>query len=147
MPKVIPPVLFIVAAVLMLFIHQYWPAVQLISAPYRLFGLPVLAVGLGVSAWHKQLFKRLGTNFNTFAEPGILVTEGMFRFSRNPMYLGFAIALLGLFVLLGSLTPLIIVLGFIIITDRWYIRIEEKAMLHKFGNQYFDYKKRVRRWL
>jgi len=147
MPRVLPPVLFVIAASLMLLTHYCLPVLQFACAPYRWFGLPLLVAGLGIAERHKRLFHRVGTNINTFDEPGKLVTDGMFRVSRNPMYLGFVLALLGLSVILCSLTPLIIALSFIVITDRWYIAFEEKAMLRKFGEQYTTYKKRVRRWI
>jgi protein-S-isoprenylcysteine O-methyltransferase Ste14 len=147
MYKLLPPLVFLIATLLMLLLHRFWPAVQIISTPFRWFGLLLLLAGIGISAWHKRLFHRIGTNIYTFDEPGKLVTEGMFRISRNPMYLGFVLALFGTSIVLGSLTPLIIVLSFIVLTDRWYIAFEEKAMLRKFGDQYLDYQKRVRRWI
>jgi protein-S-isoprenylcysteine O-methyltransferase Ste14 len=112
-----------------------------------IFQSPLMVAGLGISAWHKRLFHRVGTNIDTFGEPGQFVTDGMFRVTRNPMYLGFVLALLGLSVILGSLTPLVFALSFIVITDRWYIALEEKAMAQKLGEQYTAYKKRVRRWI
>jgi len=63
------------------------------------------------------------------------------------MYLGFVIALLGLSLLLGSLASLFVVVAFLVITDRWYIKFEEAVMAKTFGNQYAEYKSKTRRWL
>ncbi len=63
------------------------------------------------------------------------------------MYLGFLIALFGLFVLFGCLSPLFIVIIFFVITDRWYIEFEEVAMAKVFGDEYAKYKTKTRRWL
>lgn len=147
MSIVLPPVLFVIAASIMLLAHFCVPVLQCDSAPYRWFGVPLLLAGLGIAQWHKRLFHRESANVNTFDEPTKLITHGMFRVSRNPMYLGFTLSLLGLFVILCSLTPLAIVLSFIVITDRWYIAYEENAMQQKFGEHYAAYKNRVRRWL
>lgn len=92
-------------------------------------------------------FKKLGTNLNTFRDPDILTTDGLFRFSRNPMYLGFLIILAGACVVLGSASPLLALLGFILLTNYWYIPIEERAMLRQFGENYLNYQNKVRRWL
>ena len=73
----------------------------------------------------------------------MLVTDGLFRFSRNPMYLGMSAALMGLGVVLGTLLPLLVTVAFVIIADRWYIRFEAAAMRRKFGHAYAQ---RTRRW-
>ncbi len=63
------------------------------------------------------------------------------------MYLGFVIALLGLSMLLGALSPIFVVAAFFVITERWYIRFEEQAMLRVFGDSYSLYKSKTRRWM
>ncbi len=147
MRKIVPPVLFVIAILMIGILHSLLPITHLLRPPDTLPGIILLLGGLGISAWHNRLFHRLGTNIHTFSEPGLLVTEGLFRFSRNPMYLGFAIALTGVALALGTLTPFLIVLLFVLIADRWYIPFEEQAMTEKFGEAYRDYAKRVRRWL
>lgn len=107
----------------------------------------MIVLGLIIAQWHARLFKKLGTNLNTFRAPDILTTEGLFRFSRNPMYLGFLITLAGVWVVLGSATPLLPLLGFTLLTNYWYIPVEERAMLGQFGEDYLRYQSKVRRWL
>lgn len=63
------------------------------------------------------------------------------------MYLGFLVVLIGVWALLGSATPLIPLIGFSLLTNYWYIALEERAMERKFGDEYLSYKRRVRRWL
>lgn len=107
----------------------------------------MIVLGLGIAQWHSRLFKKLGTNINTFKEPDILTTEGFFRISRNPMYCGFIVTLLGICLVLGSTSPFLGLIGFGLLTNYWYIPFEERAMLIKFGDQYINYKSKVRRWI
>lgn len=107
----------------------------------------MIVLGLAVAQWHSLLFKKLRTNINTFKEPDILVTDGLFRISRNPMYLGFLVTLAGTWFVLGSASPLIALAGFWFLTNYWYIPVEEQAMLKKFGDTYIKYKSTVRRWI
>ncbi|WP_231100832.1 methyltransferase family protein [Pseudoalteromonas luteoviolacea] len=101
-----------------------------------------------LSVQAKRLFTRVGTNVMTFDEPNKLVVEGVFRYTRNPMYLGFVISLLGLFLLLGANElSLGVVVLFVLVSDRWYIRFEERMMFEKFREQYQAYCRNVRRWM
>jgi len=77
----------------------------------------------------------------------VLVSDGLFRWSRNPMYLGFVLLLLGIAILLGTATPFAGPLIFAIVADRWYIGFEERAMRQKFGADYEAYRRRTRRWI
>lgn len=147
MQKLLPPRLFLAFAVLIALVSLYLPQTQTIAYPLNLTGLPLLITGLGISIWHSRLFRRRNTNINTFNQPDVLVKDGLFRHTRNPMYLGFVIALLGVAVLsLGSLFGFALVIAFVVITDRWYIRFEERAMLSAFGEAYQEYCQEVRRW-
>jgi protein-S-isoprenylcysteine O-methyltransferase Ste14 len=89
----------------------------------------------------------VGTTLDTFSEPNKLVTDGPYKYSRNPIYLGYALVLIGVWLLLGSLSPLFIVVFSIVITDRWYIPFEENMLAEKFGPAYTSYKSRTRRWI
>ena len=148
MQKLLPPRLFLAFAVLIALVSLCLPQTQTIAYPLNLAGLPLLILGLSISIWHSRLFRRRNTNINTFNQPNVLVKDGLFRYTRNPMYLGFVVALLGVAVLsLGSLFGFALVVAFVVITDRWYIRFEERAMRDTFGEAYRVYCKEVRRWV
>lgn len=115
--------------------------------PLRFAGLPVLVVGLAVTVRSARLFDRLRTNIKTFDEPDVLVVTGAFRFTRNPMYVGFTAALLGTAVLVGSVTALLGPVVFWLVADRWYIPFEEQCMAVTFGQRYDDYRASVPRWI
>jgi protein-S-isoprenylcysteine O-methyltransferase Ste14 len=63
------------------------------------------------------------------------------------MYLGFASALLGIWTLLGALSPVLGVVIFVAVTDRWYIPFEERRLVESFGGEFQDYAARTRRWI
>jgi protein-S-isoprenylcysteine O-methyltransferase Ste14 len=83
----------------------------------------------------------------TFDIPTILVTDGIYKYSRNPMYLGFALLTMGIWMLLGTLSAIFVAILFLILLDQYYIRYEEAVLQKKFGATYLEYKNRVRRWL
>ena len=147
MKKPLPPTLFWAALALMFALWWLWPIKRLVGFPWSLAGVPVLVAGVWICVWGDWIFRKVKTTVKTFDEPEILVTDGPFRFSRNPMYLGFAAALLGVSVLLGALSPFLVVVLFFLLTDRWYITFEERAMLGKFGAAYEAYRRQTRRWI
>jgi protein-S-isoprenylcysteine O-methyltransferase Ste14 len=145
--RLLPPMLVLILLVAMAALHVVLPGPTLLAFPYTLAGAVVAALGLTVTLAGARLFARVGTNIRTFNEPGVLVTDGPFRWSRNPIYLGFVLLLLGTAILLGTATPLLGPALFAIVADRWYIAFEERAMQAKFGSLYADYMRRTRRWL
>jgi len=145
--KVLPPTLSLICLILIVVSHWAFPIQIIFPTPFNLVGLAPLVLGVFISVSANRQFAKAGTNVNTFNEPDTLVTDGWFSHSRNPMYLGFVIALAGIWILLGSMSPILGVLIFTIVTDRWYIAYEEQKMAAKFGQAYQDYKRRVRRWV
>jgi protein-S-isoprenylcysteine O-methyltransferase Ste14 len=145
--KMLPPTLFMTFTILMIILGLIWPLKTIITFPYTVMGIPIIILGLGMSMWGSNKFSKVGTNIQTFEEPDILVTDGLYKYSRHPMYLGFTISLLGTFILLGSVTPIVLVLTFIIITEKWYITYEEEIMIRKFGKQYKNYQSITRKWI
>ena len=120
---------------------------ELVPSPFHWLGLPLLALGLAIAIVARKQFARARTNIYTFSEPDHLVTDGVFRFTRNPMYLGFSVALLGLSLFLGTLPAMLLAVAFVIISDRWYIAFEEAMLRGKFGERYQRYAQHTRRWL
>ena len=148
MKKILPPVLFIVFIVVMVVTSWLMDSLHTVNYTYNLLGIFGVAIGLFISIKGKALFKTLGTNIMTFDNPDKLVTEGIYQYSRNPMYLGFVVALLGFALLTGaSIVSFLFVVLFFLITDRWYIAFEEKAMMKTFGGEYKAYCQTVRRWI
>lgn len=148
MQKLLPPILFLLFILLILASCWLLGSRHNLAFPYNLLGIPWVLIGYLMAIKGKTLFKKLDTNIMTFEQPDKLVTEGLYRFSRNPMYLGFVTALIGVALISGAaISSFLWVLLFFIITNKWYIDFEEKAMTEAFGQEYEDYCKRVRRWI
>ena len=145
--QVLPPILVLVLIAAMLALRVLAPGALLISFPHNLAGVLVSAAGLLITAAGAGQFSRARTNIRTLDEPGTPITDGLFRWSRNPMYLGFFLLLLGMAILLRAATPFLAVLLFVIVADRWYVAFEEPVMLRKFGKHYEAYMRSTRRWI
>ena len=143
----LPPVYFLAALIASAVLHWVVPLAQLFSWPMRWIGAVILLVGLTLVVVPAKAFDSRGTAVKPFQESTVLVTDGLFRFSRNPMYLGMSLALLGFAFLLGSLAAFLPVIPFAILLDRIFIRREEASLEAKFGGAYRDYKTRVRKWI
>lgn len=111
---------------------------------------PVLAsVGIGIAVAGVLSFRHARTTVNPLKPEGAtaLVTSGIYRLTRNPMYLGLAVVLLGWSAWLGSPWPLAGIAGFVAWITRFQILPEERVLTRLFGAQFEAYCGRVRRWL
>lgn len=106
-----------------------------------------LTVGLLLFIWTLWTFYRHHTTVNPYAAASELCTDGPFRFSRNPIYLGDWFILIGVALLLNTLWPLVFAPLIWVMLRFGVIRHEEAHLEAKFGDAYRSYKKRVRRWL
>jgi protein-S-isoprenylcysteine O-methyltransferase Ste14 len=143
----LPPVLLLLAIVAMAALDTLLPVADIVEGRWRLLGLLPAAAGIGLNVWSSRLFERHGTTIKTAATSTTLVVDGPFRYSRNPMYLGMVLLLMGLALVLGSLTPWFVLPVFIALIQYEFILMEERKMAGEFGAQYAEYRRRVRRWL
>ena len=142
-----PPAYFFLAILAMLLLHRFIPVAHLVPAPSNDAGLGLIALGLALVAWAVLLFRRHGTSTTPGTKPAALVTGGPFGFTRNPMYLGLLLGLIGLALWLGSLTPWLAIPFFWMVINFAIIPLEEKIVESAFGDEYRAYRERVRRWL
>lgn len=145
MQKIIPPALVAICIFTMVALHIFFPIAIILDQPI-LAGIVGLG-GLAFTISSARLFSRIGTEIHTFHKPGQLVTSGLFRITRNPIYLGFLLLLLGVAIGLGSTAPFLMVGVFFVIANTWYIPFEERKMEETFGADYLAYKARTRRWI
>lgn len=144
---VLPPFYLLGGFVFMLLLHFYLPGLRLVPLPWNLLGGVLMLAGGVLTIAGAHMFHKVDTPVRPFEESTVLVTRGVFRFSRNPMYLGMAIALAGTALLLGTLTPWIVPPVFVVVIRYFFIDVEEKLMEQTFGDQYRRYRERVRRWI
>lgn len=145
--RVLPPVYLLGALILMVGLHLLLPGAQVFRSPLRCIGLPVLVLALALVVWAAGLFRKAGTTIKPFDESSMLVLDGPYRWSRNPIYVGMIGGLIGIGVLLGSVSPFVVIPMFAVVIDVRFIRAEEEALERTFGTVYAAYKARVRRWL
>lgn len=115
--------------------------------PHQLLGMLLVTAGAALSSYAAALFSGHATTKNPHGRPTTLVNEAPYTFTRNPMYLGLATVLLGFAIFFGSPAMLIAPLVFFFMIDRMLIPEEEMTLERLFGEQYLEYKRRVRRWL
>src|SRR5262245_9231144 len=144
----LPPVILLLAIVAMVALHFLVPVhVSWIAGPWWILGVVLIALGLGMNVWASRLFERRGTAIKPHDRSTVLVEDGLFRLSRNPMYLGMVVLLSGVAICLGSIVPWIVIPIFIAVIQQRFIRFEESKMEAEFGPEYAAYRNRVRRWL
>ena len=145
--KVLPPTYLLVAIILIVLLHFIFPITNIIEIPWNLIGLLPLILGVALNLIADRAFKRNQTTVKPFQESSTLITDGVYRLSRHPMYLGFVLILVGISLLLGSISPYIVVIAFTILMDFVFIRVEEMMLEDKFQDEWKQYKSKVRRWI
>jgi protein-S-isoprenylcysteine O-methyltransferase Ste14 len=145
-PRVIPPVYLLAAIVVMLALRFGLPLRGLITWPMRWAGLVPMVTGLLLGGWTTVLFAKRKTTIRPGEVSTALVTAGPFRVSRNPIYLGMALLLVGVALLCGSLSPWLVIPLFVWLINRNVIPMEEAMLAEAFGEEYRRYQGRVRRW-
>jgi protein-S-isoprenylcysteine O-methyltransferase Ste14 len=147
-PKMmLPPIYLFLSIVIMVALHFVFPLAKIIAFPLNLLGAFPLGLGIVINLIADTAFKKHKTTVKPFEKSATLITSGVFHFSRNPMYLGFVLILIGIATLMGSLSPYLVIAIFCILMDKIFIRAEEKMLEETFGENWLEYKKRVRRWI
>lgn len=144
-----PPVWMLIVGVAMWELNRRWPVVTLISTPWNRLGWCVMVVAFIAPFTAISQFGRAGTTVNPHQPETTtaLVTGGIYAWTRNPMYLGLTIVLIGWATRLGTLTPFVGPVLFVPLIERVQILPEEQVLRARFGKEYADYCARVNRWL
>lgn len=145
--RIPPPIVTLIFALLSFWLANYFP--KLAFNYQGLSSLLMILIGLTIIVIGVKTFNNSDTTINPLnpSEASHLVTEGVFSYTRNPMYLGMVIILLGVSIYNGVYIGIIILPCFIFYITEFQIKPEEKAMEEIFAGDYTDYLKRVRRWL
>jgi protein-S-isoprenylcysteine O-methyltransferase Ste14 len=145
--KALPPYWFVASLLLEAALDKYVPIVEWIPKPINYVGWLFVAFGIAIGGWAIFLFRRAKTGIVPFSPSSSLVIEGPYQITRNPMYVGMTLALVGWALILGSLTPFFVPPAFAVMITYLFILPEEGHMEKTFGASYLDRKQRVRRWL
>ncbi|MHA2159720.1 MAG: methyltransferase family protein [Candidatus Thorarchaeota archaeon] len=125
--------------------------VDIIPQPYNLVGLLLIPIGMLLIIWANYALLHIGKiglrNREPMQKPSNLVLAGPYRFSRNPLYLGALVSLLGLVIVWSSVVIAFLMILIYIIFRYLFIKREELILEEEFGDQYREFKKRVGRWV
>jgi protein-S-isoprenylcysteine O-methyltransferase Ste14 len=142
-----PPLIFAVPLVFSLFLNRRTKLPFLPAGLTRLLGWPLLIGGLLFGGWFVTTFRRADTPVDPYKPVSNLVTDGPYRYTRNPGYLGFAAVYAGVSCLKNSLPSITLLPAVIAVMNRGVIEREERYLEEKFGEEYLRYKHSVRRWV
>ena len=145
-----PPKIFLIfiAIGLALDFALPWALIPGIEGPVAItVGALLLITGVGIMWRAVARFSREGTNVPTDRPAETLVTNGIYRYTRNPIYVSFMALYLGIGFMLGNGWLLALALPFLLILQFGVIAREERYLEKKFGEPYLAYKRRVRRWV
>jgi protein-S-isoprenylcysteine O-methyltransferase Ste14 len=145
--RVLPPIYFLLSIAAMVLLHFLSPAAKIAPYPWNLLGILPLVIGISLNLIADAAFKKEQTTVKPFEKSAALVVTGVFQISRHPMYLGMVLMLLGIAILMGTLTPSIVVVIFVILIELVFVRTEERMLEQQFGATWLDYKKKVRKWV
>ena len=142
-----PPVLFGGMLLVGLLLHWAWPVRLLPTWGARLLGLVVLLLSGWLVRSAEAAMKRAGTDPRPDRPSVAVVTDGPFRWTRNPMYLGTTGLYLGITLLINALWPLALLAPLLLVLHWGVVRREERYLEAKFGEPYQTYRARVSRWV
>jgi protein-S-isoprenylcysteine O-methyltransferase Ste14 len=142
-----PPIWLLFGLIAIFASNEYFPGPRFTGLAGQVFGGVLILIGLLLLVFANGRFTRAGTGVIPFRNVSALVTDGIYRYTRNPMYLGMFAVLLGCAVTVGATVALVVPVLFAVIVDRRFIRYEEAMLRNLFPDDYPAYCERVRRWL
>ncbi len=147
--KIPPPIVAVIAGAAMWAVSRMTPSLPIDSRLRVALAGAFAGFGFCVAASGMLAFRRAKTTINPvkLQEASSIVTTGVYRRTRNPMYVGLVSLLLGWAVYLAAPWTILGPVLFVLFTTRFQIVPEERVLTSKFGREYTDYQARVRRWL
>lgn len=145
--KIYPPTFFNTALVIMIILHFLMPIREIIAGYWKLIGIIPLLIGVSFNLIADKDLKSNNTTVKPDEESNVLITHGVFKISRNPMYIGMVLIQIGIALFLGTVSPYLIIVIFIFVMDKKFIRTEEVMLREKFGMVWNRYKESTRRWI
>ena len=144
-----PPILALMSAILMLIISKYFNKANFSLNQHNQFALFFLIVALIIILISIAKFIKIKTTISPLKpnKTSILVDSGIYKHTRNPMYLGLLLILFSLFLYLKNFLSFLVLPLFVIYITKNQILPEEKVLENLFGDQYKKYKNKVRRWI
>jgi|TARA_B110000914_G_C15318722_1_gene379166 protein-S-isoprenylcysteine O-methyltransferase Ste14 len=141
-----PPFLTLLGLILQGFLNSFLPFYSFNYFP-TILSIALVLIGVGSIVYLLGLFKKKETAILPDGDPEVLLTDGPYRYSRNPIYISMTIILIGSAMLYNCLSAFIIPILFMILVKNIWIDYEEAKLKKIFGQEYLNYQKKVRRWI
>jgi protein-S-isoprenylcysteine O-methyltransferase Ste14 len=145
--KVQPPLLVMIHVAVAFLLARFVSLPLIVLPILQVIGFPLVILGFLIGIGAMMAFQRARAIARPHDLPARLVTSGVYRFSRNPVYLGFLLILVGLPLDIGSYWGILLGPVLIFLFNRLVIEPEETLLAQKFGDEYRSYKSKVRRWI
>ncbi|MEX1216570.1 isoprenylcysteine carboxylmethyltransferase family protein [Saccharospirillum sp.] len=146
-PPFLPPALGLLVMLAIFSLHFIKPLMLLFPNPWNFIGLIPIILGAGLNLIADRELQRAGASVEFGEVRGPLVERGVYRISRNPMYLGQLMIAAGLAIWVGTLSSWVVLPVFVIALQWLFVRPEEQRLQEQHGQAYAAYCQRVRRWL
>ena len=143
----IPPIIYLVGLLLGLLIHYFYPLRFLSASVSVRLGVLLILVAIPIALLGVLALKRAETPVDVRKPTTAIVTNGIYRLSRNPMYVSLAFVYLGIACWVNSLWILLLIVPVLVVVDQGVIKREEQYLEQNFGDEYLRYKSEVRRWI
>ena len=145
--KIPPPLVALTFGFLINYTKNIFPKIEIKNE--KIFGSIMIISGLIIILYAIILFKKYQTTITPLNPSNAtkLITDGIYKFSRNPMYLGLSLMLLGISIILNLTGGFFLIPLFILYLNLFQIIPEENAMVDLFKDEFLEYKKNVRRWI
>lgn len=145
--RVPPPLIFLGFLLVGLWYDSPWFEGKLADSGLTIAGGILALMGIALIVIAAPRHKKVGSNVEPWKPTTVIITTGIYGYSRNPIYLGMAMGHGGLAICGGSLGALVTLIFSILVIQNYVIAREERYLDAKFGNAYLDYKARVRTWI
>ena len=142
-----PPRIAMVLMTISIGLWYFSPPQTLLYIPYKLIAGISIVFGFTVMTWAWLQFRKSDTAVCPTSITSRIVTDGAYKYSQNPMYLGMLFMLTGASFLMGTMPSMFAPMGFFIIIDKVFIPYEEEKLLSDFGDVYFNYQVGTGRWI
>lgn len=144
-----PPLVAAISALLMWGIASQFDALRFAFPLQEIVAYALIVSGISIDIVSILAFRRVKTTVTPLVpeKASSLVVTGLYRFTRNPMYLGLLLVLIGIALLLGSFVNVAVIVAFVAYITAFQIRPEEERLTEVFGARYVAYTREVRRWI
>ena len=145
--RIPPPVFYVAGLAIGLGLDYLWPTPFLSKFVRYAIGSALVLVSVLIIVPVLVRFRRTRTPFDVRKAASALITDGPYRFSRNPSYVSLTLLYLGIGIVLNNVWIIALAVAVVLVIDLWVVRREEQHLAAKYGQQYQRYKAAVRRWL